>query len=182
MVEEPAKPTPTEGFCGRARFRALAGSGHIRDLPSSAKQVQKSITDPETRRLGIDVNNHFEPVYVLVDKKRDVVKELKAALRDADEVLLATDEDREGEAISWHVLEVLKPSVPVKRLVLHEITGPAIEEALANPRDHDMHLVETQERRRKLARPLGPVMSAATRMRAHGPPSHRTGQNLAAPL
>src|SRR5260370_39422688 len=175
MVEEPAKPTPTEGFCGRARFRALAGSGHIRDLPSSAKQVQKSITDPETRRLGIDVNNHFEPVYVLVDKKRDVVKELKAALRDADEVLLATDEDREGEAISWHVLEVLKPSVPVKRLVFHEITGPAIEEALAHPRDLDMRLVEAQEGRRKLDRLFGYELSARTRRRAGGATSAGRG-------
>ena len=119
---------------------------------------------------------------MIVDKKRDVVKELKAALHDADEVLLATDEDREGEAISWHVLEVLKPVVPVKRLVFHEITAQAIEDALANPRDLDMRLVEAQEGRRKLDRLFGYEMSVVTRRRAGGATSAGRVQSVAARL
>lgn len=182
IVESPAKAKTIEGFLGRGEFRVLASRGHIRDLPSSAKQVPKGITDPEIRRLGIDVNNHFEPIYVLVDKKRDVVKELKAALVGADEVLLATDEDREGEAISWHVLEVLKPAVPVKRLVFHEITASAIEDALAHPRDLDMRLVEAQEGRRKLDRLFGYEMSVVTRRRAGGATSAGRVQSVAARL
>ncbi len=182
IVESPAKAKTIEGFLGRAQFRVLASRGHIRDLPSSAKQVPKSVTNPEIRRLGIDVNNHFEPVYVVVDKKRDVVKELKDALRDADEVLLATDEDREGEAISWHVLEVLKPVVPVKRLVFHEITAQAIEAALASPRDLDMRLVEAQEGRRKLDRLFGYEMSVVTRRRAGGATSAGRVQSVAGRL
>jgi DNA topoisomerase-1 len=182
IVESPAKAKTIEGFLGRARYKVLASRGHIRDLPSSAKQVPKTVTDPETRRLGIDVNNHFEPVYVVVDKKRDVVKELRDALRDADEVLLATDEDREGEAISWHVLEVLHPSVPVKRLVFHEITAHAIDDALANPRDLDMRLVEAQEGRRKLDRLFGYEMSVVTRRRAGGATSAGRVQSVAARL
>jgi DNA topoisomerase-1 len=182
IVESPAKAKTIEGFLGRARFKVLASRGHIRDLPSSAKQVPKSVTDPEIRRLGIDVNNHFEPVYVVVDKKREVVKELRDALRDADAVLLATDEDREGEAISWHVLEVLRPSVPVKRLVFHEITAQAIEDALANPRDLDMRLVEAQEGRRKLDRLFGYEMSVVTRRRAGGATSAGRVQSVAARL
>ncbi len=182
IVESPAKAKTIEGFLGRADYTVLASRGHIRDLPSSAKQVPKSVTDPEIRRLGIDVNNHFEPVYVVVDKKRDVVKELRAALKDADEVLLATDEDREGEAISWHVLEVLKPSVPVKRLVFHEITAHAIGDALANPRELDMRLVEAQEGRRKLDRLFGYEMSVVTRRRAGGATSAGRVQSVAARL
>ncbi|HEY6317310.1 MAG TPA: type I DNA topoisomerase [Acidimicrobiia bacterium] len=182
IVESPAKAKTIEGFLGRADYTVLASRGHIRDLPSSAKQVPKSVTDPEIRRLGIDVNNHFEPVYVVVDKKRDVVKELRAALKDADEVLLATDEDREGEAISWHVLEVLKPSVPVKRLVFHEITAQAIGDALANPRELDMRLVEAQEGRRKLDRLFGYEMSVVTRRRAGGATSAGRVQSVAARL
>ena len=182
IVESPAKAKTIEGFLGRGEYQVLASRGHIRDLPSSAKQVPKSVTDPEIRRLGIDVNNHFEPVYVVVDKKRDVVKELRAALKNADEVLLATDEDREGEAISWHVLEVLKPSVPVKRLVFHEITAPAIADALANPRDLDMRLVEAQEGRRKLDRLFGYEMSVVTRRRAGGATSAGRVQSVAARL
>jgi DNA topoisomerase-1 len=182
IVESPAKAKTIEGFLGRANFQVLASRGHIRDLPSSAKQVPKSITDPEIRRLGIDVNNHFEPIYVVVDKKKDVVRELKAALTDADEVLLATDEDREGEAISWHVLEVLKPKVPVKRLVFHEITAKAIEDALSHPRDLDMRLVEAQEGRRKLDRLFGYEMSVVTRRRAGGATSAGRVQSVAARL
>ncbi len=179
IVESPAKAKTIQGFLGRDRFTVKASIGHIRDLPSSAKQVPKGITDREVRRLGIDVSNHFQPVYVVVDKKKDVVKELKAALVDAEELYLATDEDREGEAISWHVLEVLKPSVPVKRLVFHEITQAAIENALEHWRDLDMKLVEAQEGRRVLDRLFGYEMSLVARRRAGGATSAGRVQSVA---
>ena len=138
IVESPAKARTIEGFLGRGQYTVKASKGHIRDLPRSSKEVPKGVTDPDVRRLAIDVNNHFEPIWVVPDQKKDVVKELKAALKDASEVYLATDEDREGEAISWHVLEVLRPNVPVKRMVFHEITRHAIDEALGSPRELDM--------------------------------------------
>ena len=133
----------------------MASVGHIRDLPRGAKYAPKSVTKPEVRRLGIDVDDHFTPVYVVPDDKKQVVAKLKAALKDASELYLATDEDREGEAISWHLLEVLKPRVPVKRMVFHEITSEAIQEAIENWRDLDMKLVEAQEGRRILDRLYG---------------------------
>ena len=122
---------------------------------TGASEVPKSVTKPEVRRLGIDVDDHFAPIYVVPADKKHVVAELKAALKDASELYLATDEDREGEAISWHLLEVLKPSVPVKRMVFHEITSEAIAEAIDNWRDLDMKLVEAQEGRRVLDRLVG---------------------------
>src|SRR5262249_34987126 len=125
------------------------------DLPRGAKYAPKNVTKPEVRRLGIDVDDHFTPIYVVPDDKKQVVSQLKAALKDASELYLATDEDREGEAISWHLLEVLKPRVPVKRMVFHEITSEAIEEAIDNWRDLDMKLVEAQEGRRTLDRLYG---------------------------
>ena len=150
------------------RVTVRASYGHVRDLPSSAKEVPKSVTDPTVRRLGIDVNDHFAPIYVIPDSKKERVRDLKAALKDASEVYLATDEDREGEAISWHVLELLKPTVPVKRMVFHEITQEAIEEAIENSRDLDMKLVEAQEGRRILDRLFGYEMSVVMRRRAGG--------------
>ncbi len=155
IVESKAKAKTIEGFLGRDRYVVMASIGHVRDLPYGAKQAPKGITDPEVRRLGIDVNNHFAPVYVVPENKRHVVAELKAALKDASELYLATDEDREGEAISWHLLEVLKPRVPVKRMVFHEITQQAIADAIDNWRDLDMKLVEAQEGRRVLDRLVG---------------------------
>ena len=113
IVESPAKAKTIEGFLGRDRVTVLASYGHIRDLPRSAKEVPKTVTNPQVRRLGIDVEDHFQPIYVVPDSSREHVRILKSALKDASEVYLATDEDREGEAISWHVLEVLKPKVPV---------------------------------------------------------------------
>src|SRR5215470_11335667 len=133
----------------------MASVGHIRDLPHGAKQVPKGVTDPRVRRLGIDVDHHFAPIYVVPDAKRLVVSELKAALKDASELYLATDEDREGEAISWHLLEVLEPNVPVRRMVFHEITADAISAAIDNWRELDMKLVEAQEGRRVLDRLVG---------------------------
>jgi len=155
IVESKAKADTIAGFLGRDQYTVKPSVGHIRDLPQGAKQAPKSVTKPQVRRLGIDVDDHFRPVYVVPDNKKHVVAELKAALKDASEVYLATDEDREGEAISWHLLEVLKPKVPVKRMVFHEITNEAIAEAIANWRDLDMKLVEAQEGRRILDRLVG---------------------------
>ena len=155
IVESKAKANTIAGFLGRDRYTVMASVGHIRDLPQGAKQAPKNITKPEVRRLGIDVDDHFAPVYVVPDNKKQVVSQLKAALKGASELYLATDEDREGEAISWHLLEVLKPSVPVKRMVFHEITSEAIDEAIDNWRDLDMKLVEAQEGRRVLDRLVG---------------------------
>ncbi|MEX2267509.1 MAG: type I DNA topoisomerase [Acidimicrobiia bacterium] len=182
IVESPAKAKTIEGFLGRDAVRVIASYGHVRDLPSSAKEVPKSVTDKDVRRLGIDVEDHFRPVYVVPDQKKERVKALKAALADASEVYLATDEDREGEAISWHVLEVLKPSVPVKRMVFHEITAPAIEAALADWRELDMKLVEAQEGRRILDRLFGYEMSLVARRRAGGAVSAGRVQSVASCL
>ena len=155
IVESGAKAKTIAGFLGADRYTVMASVGHIRDLPRGAKYAPKNVTKPEVRRLGIDVDDHFAPIYVVPDDKKQVVSQLKAALKDASELYLATDEDREGEAISWHLLEVLKPRVPVKRMVFHEITSEAIEEAIDNWRDLDMKLVEAQEGRRTLDRLYG---------------------------
>jgi DNA topoisomerase-1 len=182
IVESPAKAKTIEGFLGRDKVRVIASYGHIRDLPSSAKEVPKSITDRDVRRLGIDVDDHFAPVYVVPERKKEYVRALKEALKDASELYLATDEDREGEAISWHVLEILKPKVPVKRMVFHEITQQAIEDAIENWRELDMKLVEAQEGRRVLDRLFGYEMSLVTRRRAGGASSAGRVQSVAARL
>jgi DNA topoisomerase I len=155
IVESRAKAKTIEGYLGRDNYVVKASIGHIRDLPHGARQVPKSVTNPEVRRLGIDVDDHFAPIYVVPEDKKHVVKELRAALKDASELYLATDEDREGEAISWHLLEVLKPHIPVKRMVFHEITAEAISQATDKWRDLDMKLVEAQEGRRLLDRLVG---------------------------
>src|SRR5262245_3640827 len=155
IVESNAKAKTIEGFLGRDQYVVKASVGHIRDLPQKAGDVPKSVTNKEVRRLGIDVDDHFTPVYVVSQDKKKVVAELKAALKDASELYLATDEDREGEAISWHLLEVLKPNVPVKRMVFHEITADAISDAIDHWRELDMKLVEAQEGRRVLDRLVG---------------------------
>lgn len=129
--------------------------GHIRDLPRSAAEIPASAKGTEWARLGVDVDNDFEPLYVVPKDRKNQVKKLKEALAGAEVVYLATDEDREGEAIAWHLVEVLKPKVPVHRMVFHEITKPAIEEAFANPRDLDERLVQAQEARRILDRLYG---------------------------
>lgn len=182
IVESPAKAKTIEGFLGRDTVRVVASYGHVRDLPSSAKEVPKSITDRDVRRLGIDVEDHFKPVYVIPEQKKERVRALKDALKDASEIYLATDEDREGEAISWHVLELLKPSVPVKRMVFHEITRSAIEAAIADSRELDMKLVEAQEGRRILDRLFGYEMSLVARRRAGGAVSAGRVQSVAARL
>ncbi len=132
-----------------------ASMGHIRDLPSSAKEVPEKYKKLPWSSLGINVENDFEPLYVIPTDKKKVVKRLKDHLKEVDELLLATDEDREGEAISWHLLEVLKPTVPVKRMVFKEITKEAIQNALEETRELDLALVHAQETRRLLDRLAG---------------------------
>jgi DNA topoisomerase-1 len=154
IVESPAKARTIAGFLGDG-YVVESSVGHIRDLPANAAEIPKKYKGTEAGRLGIDVDNHFMPIYVVHKQKKEVVRTLKAALKDASELYLATDEDREGEAIAWHVLEELKPTVPVKRMVFHEITRSAIEEAISQPRELDMKLVEAQEGRRVLDRLVG---------------------------
>ena len=157
IVESPAKARTIAGYLG-ADFTVMASVGHIRDLPGNKKELEAEHPDKVAaygRLAGIDPDNHFDVAYVVHKSKKKVVTELRKALKNADELILATDEDREGEAIGWHVREVLNPKVPVKRMVFHEITPHAIREALATPRDLDMQLVEAQEARRILDRLVG---------------------------
>jgi DNA topoisomerase-1 len=129
--------------------------GHIRDLPRRANEVPAAYKGEGWARLGVDVDNGFKPLYVVASEKRDVVARLKALVKQASEVYLATDEDREGESIAWHLSEVLSPQVPVKRMVFHEITPSAIQHAVEDWRDLDRRLVDAQEARRILDRLYG---------------------------
>ncbi|WP_449352513.1 type I DNA topoisomerase [Streptomyces shaanxiensis] len=153
IVESPAKAKTIKGYLGPG-YVVEASVGHIRDLPNGAAEVPEKYTG-EVRRLGVDVEHDFEPIYVVNADKRAQVKKLKDLLKDSDELFLATDEDREGEAIAWHLQEVLKPKVPVKRMVFHEITKAAIQAAVANPRELNQRLVDAQETRRILDRLYG---------------------------
>ncbi|MFF5185520.1 type I DNA topoisomerase [Streptomyces sp. NPDC000345] len=153
IVESPAKAKTIKGYLGPG-YVVEASVGHIRDLPNGAAEVPEKYTG-EVRRLGVDVEHDFEPIYVVNADKRAQVKKLKDLLKDSDELYLATDEDREGEAIAWHLQEVLKPKVPVKRMVFHEITKSAIQAAVANPRQLNQRLVDAQETRRILDRLYG---------------------------
>ena len=154
IVESPAKARTIGQFLG-PNYVVESSIGHIRDLPSSAAQIPKQYKKQSWARLGVNIENDFEPLYVVPPDKKPQVTKLRKLLKDADELYLGTDEDREGEAIAWHLLEVLKPKVPVKRMVFHEITREAIEDALANPREVDEELVEAQETRRILDRLVG---------------------------
>lgn len=129
--------------------------GHIRDLPRSASEIPAKVKGEDWARLGVNVENEFEPIYVVSKERKKQVKKLKELLEEADELYLATDEDREGEAIAWHLVEVLKPKIPVHRMVFHEITKPAIEQAFESPRDLNQRLVQAQEARRILDRLYG---------------------------
>ncbi len=133
--------------------------GHVRDLPESAADIPGEFKGREWARLGVNVEDDFQPLYVVPGTKKKVVGELRGLLKDADELILATDEDREGESIGWHLLEVLKPRVPVSRIVFHEITPEAIRDALASPRQVDENLVRAQETRRILDRLVGYTVS-----------------------
>ncbi len=154
IVESPAKAKTISRYLG-AGYVVESSIGHIRDLPSRAAEVPKAYKSEPWARLGIDVDNEFKPLYVVNSDKRQQVRKLKDLLADADELYLATDEDREGEAIAWHLMEVLNPRVPVKRMVFHEITRAAITAAVASPRELDRRLVDAQEARRMLDRLYG---------------------------
>jgi len=158
IVESPAKAKTIGRFLGKD-YRVEASYGHIRDLPSNAAEIPAAYKDKPWAKLGVDVHNNFETIYVVQKDSKKQIAELKSLLAQADEVVLATDEDREGEAISWHLLEALKPKVPVKRIAFHEITQEAINEAIANPRSLDDSLVRAQESRRILDRLYGYELS-----------------------
>jgi len=154
IVESPTKARKLAGYLG-ARYIVESSRGHIRDLPRAAADVPAKFKSEPWARLGVNVDADFEPLYIISPEKKSTVSELKGLLKDVDELYLATDGDREGEAIAWHLLETLKPRIPVKRMVFHEITEPAILEAAQNPRDLDIDLVDAQETRRILDRLYG---------------------------
>src|SRR6266704_4044641 len=154
IVESPAKARTISGYLG-PDFVVESSVGHIRDLPDSAAEIPEKYKGEAWARLGVDVEHGFEPLYVVDPDKKKTVAQLRKQLADADELLLATDEDREGEAIAWHLLEVLKPKVPVRRMVFHEITRDAIDRALDETREVDERLVDAQESRRILDRLYG---------------------------
>ncbi len=158
IVESPAKAKTLSRFLGN-RYRVEASFGHVRDLPERASEVPKEIKDKPWGRMAVDVEGEFTPYYVIPSDKKKHIQALRAALKDASEVLLATDPDREGESISAHLTEVLRPKVPVRRIVFHEITEEAVREALENARDIDDHLVKAQEGRRILDRLYGYTLS-----------------------
>ena len=154
IVESPAKAKTIAGYLGDG-YMVESSIGHIRDLPNNASEIPAKYKEEAWARLGVDTENDFAPLYVVDSRKKKVVSDLKAKLKDADELLLATDEDREGEAIAWHLTQVLDPKVPVKRMVFHEITKQAIERALTETREIDKSLVDAQETRRILDRLYG---------------------------
>src|SRR5918999_2030005 len=159
IVESPAKARTLARFLGKD-YQVEASYGHVRDLPESASEVPKEIKAKSWGRLGVDTDADFTPYYVVPADKKKYVQALKAALKDASEVILATDPDREGESISWHLKQVLRPKVPVRRIVFHEITEDAINEALREAHDDvDENLVRAQESRRILDRLYGYTLS-----------------------
>lgn len=154
IVESPAKARTIGKYLGKG-YKVEASIGHIRDLPQGASEIPEDLKKLPWSRLGVNVDEDFDPLYIVPAEKKAQVAKLKALLKESKDLYLATDEDREGEAISWHLNEVLKPKVPVHRLVFHEITKEAILEAIANPRDIDNDLVRAQETRRILDRLYG---------------------------
>jgi DNA topoisomerase-1 len=154
IVESPAKAKTIARFLGDD-YLVESSIGHIRDLPRSAAEVPAAYKGESWARLGVDVDNDFKPLYIVAREKQEQVRKLRALVGQASIVYLATDADREGESIAWHLLEVLAPQVPVKRMVFHEITRSAIEEAIGNPHDLDRRLVDAQEARRVLDRLYG---------------------------
>ena len=153
IVESPTKAKTIAQYLGEG-YEVSSSVGHIRDL-IEPKNLPPELKTGSLGKFSVDVENDFEPYYVVSDSKKKTVADLKKALKGADELYLATDEDREGEAIAWHLLEVLKPTVPVHRMVFHEITKEAIEHARDNTRDIDTALVDAQETRRILDRLYG---------------------------
>jgi DNA topoisomerase-1 len=155
VVESPTKARTIRNFLPAGEFQVEASMGHIRDLPDSAAQIPAALKKHAWSRLGINVDEDFEPLYVIPADKKKVVQQLKKSLKESDELYIATDEDREGESIGWHLVNVLKPKVPVRRMVFHEITREAIEEALTHTREINYDLVDAQETRRMLDRLVG---------------------------
>ncbi|HEX9623454.1 MAG TPA: type I DNA topoisomerase, partial [Streptosporangiaceae bacterium] len=154
IVESPAKARTIAGYLGKG-YVVESSIGHIRDMPGSAADIPDKLRKEPWARLGVNIDADFEPLYVVNADKRQQVSKLKRLLKDADELLLATDEDREGEAIAWHLVQELKPKVPARRMVFHEITPEAIAAAVASPRDVDDGLVEAYQTRRVLDRLYG---------------------------
>ncbi len=154
IVESPAKARTIAGYLGKD-YVVESSIGHIRDMPGSAADIPDRLKKEPWARLGVNIDADFEPLYVVNADKRQQVSKLKQLLKDADELLLATDEDREGEAIAWHLVEELKPKVPARRMVFHEITPEAIAAAVASPRDIDNGRVEAYQTRRVLDRLYG---------------------------
>src|SRR6188472_3363284 len=158
IVESPAKAKTLARFLGD-RYRVEASVGHIRDLPGSAREIPAEIKGKPWGRMAVDVDGDFRPYYIVPLEKKKHVTALKSALKDASEVLLATDPDREGESISWHLTEVLKPKVPVRRIEFHEVTEEAVKEAIDHSRSVNDNLVRAQESRRILDRLYGYTLS-----------------------
>ena len=154
IVESPSKARTIAGYLGQG-YVVESSVGHIRDMPDSAAEIPEKYRGEPWARLGVNVDDNFEPLFVVHSDKRQQVSKLKSLLKDADELLLATDEDREGEAIAWHLLQELKPKVPTSRMVFHEITPEAIARAIANPRQVDDGLVDAYQARRVLDRLYG---------------------------
>ena len=153
IVESPAKAKTIAGYLG-SEYEVESSIGHIRDLPNRASDVPKD-QRAKFGTMGVAIESEFEPLYIIDEDKKSKVAELRKKLKDADELLLATDEDREGEAIAWHLVQELKPKVPVRRMVFHEITREAIQKALGETRGVDQRLVDAQETRRILDRLYG---------------------------
>ncbi|MBD2531532.1 type I DNA topoisomerase [Nostoc flagelliforme FACHB-838] len=158
IVESPTKARTIRNYLP-AGYRVEASMGHVRDLPQSASEIPAAVKGESWAQLGVNVDADFEPVYVVPKDKKKIVTQLKDALKDVDELILATDEDREGESISWHLYQLLKPKVPTKRMVFHEITQEAIKKALKDCRNINEQLVRAQETRRILDRLVGYTLS-----------------------
>ena len=178
IVESPAKARTIARFLGDD-YVVESSVGHIRDLPSKAAEIPQAYKGMKWANLGVDTENHFKPLYVVSPNKKDQVRHLKALLKDADELYLATDEDREGEAIAWHLLEVLKPKVPVRRMVFHEITKDAIVTELKNSNATVAAELEFQPHRSARGLPSRRSRSLATLLLAQQP--RRFPQHGAAP-
>jgi len=154
IVESPAKARKIGGYLGED-YIVEASVGHIRDLPQRAADIPKEYKKIAWAKEGVNIEEDFAPLYVINPDKKAKVAELKALMKDAEELILATDEDREGEAIAWHLVEVLEPKIPIKRMVFNEITKEAIQSAVENTRDLDYDLIDAQETRRVLDRLFG---------------------------
>lgn len=178
IVESPAKATTIGKFLG-PEYKVLASFGHVRDLPKSASEIPASVKSAPWARLGVNVDGDFGAVYVVQRESRKTISELKELCKKAEEVILATDEDREGESISWHLMEILKPKIPVKRIAFHEITRSAIEDAMRQPRTVNDQLVRAQETRRILDRLFGYELSPVLWRKVRGKLSAGRVQSVA---